>query len=214
MALDTSTLRIDFDVLPSGTNCKVLKIVDLSNWASLISSPSFVDITTPGQTVPVSTTFYKGQINLLNSNNLQLSDVTDYSALANLPDGAYKICVKVCMGSIPSTTEPPLPPTPVFEEVCKWHLQDCQIKCKIARKLTSVDLTCQPCRKYLLEYLREINLYLAAAHAQIDDCNVNKAMEYYRRATELLERLNEPGSNNPCRNCGSSKQVFNEWGGW
>lgn len=194
MAIDTSVLNLDFEVLGCTTNCKVLKIADLSNWGPAALNPTYIDVTVPGATVPVTNLFFKNQINVLNTNNLQLSDVTDYSFLGNLPDGTYQICVRVCMGQTDDLQ-------PIYKSVCKYFLQDCQIRCAIARKLLAVDLTCQPCRVELLEKVLDIQLFLDAAHAQIDNCNVNKAMEYYRHASTLLERLSEPGNTKGCKNC-------------
>lgn len=188
--IDTSVLNVDFEILGCSSNCKSMKIVDLSNWGPAIMNPTYVDITPPGATSPVSNNFQKGQINVLNTNNLQLSDVTDYSFLGNLPDGVYQVCIRVCMGEDTTQT----PPVAQFRTTCKYHLQDCMIRCAIDRKLLSIDLTCQSCRKELLDDLMDIQLFLDAARAQIDNCNVNKGMEYFRHASVLLERLQKPGN--------------------
>lgn len=185
MALDTSVLNVDFEVLGCSTNCKSLKIVDLSNWGPAIMNPSYIDITTPGSTIPVTVLYQKQVINIFNTNNLNLSDVTDYSSLGTLPDGAYQICVRVCLGTN-------LDGSPIYSTTCKYWLQDCQLRCAIARKILAIDLTCQPCRTEYLDDILEVQLFLDAAQAQIDNCNVNKAMEYYRRASLELERLQEP----------------------
>ena len=98
MAINTSALNIDFEIVAGSTNCKVLKVVDLSNWGPTIGNPTYIDITTPGATFPITNVFQKNQVNAFNTNNLNLSDVTDYSHLGNLPDGIYQVCVRVCMG--------------------------------------------------------------------------------------------------------------------
>ena len=219
--LDTSVLNVDFEVLGCSTNCKALKIVDLSNWGPAITNPSYIDITTPGSTLPVTVPYQKQVINIFNTNNLNLSDVTDYSSLGSLPDGAYQICVRVCMGQktviVPGV--PPAPATqelvPVYESVCKYWLQDCQLRCAINRKLLAIDLTCQPCRTEYLDEILEIQMFLEAAHAQMDNCNVNKAMEYYRRACLELDRFQEPGmggdfrrKRNDCPECWPGNSVY------
>ena len=186
MAIDTSVIHIDFEVLKTNT-CKVLKVLDLSNWASAEDDAAYLSITTPGATIPVTHVLRKGRINVYNTNNLNLSDVSDYSYLGALPDGIYTLTLSQCQND-------PL-------AVTKYHLQDCQIRCQVARKLIAVDLTCQPCRKELLHQIQDIILYLDGAQAQTDVCNVNKAMEYYRRASLLLSRLSEPGESSGCTNC-------------
>lgn len=203
--IDTSVLNIDFEVIGCSTNCKSLKIVDLSNWGPAINNPVFINVTPPGANNAVSNVFYKKQVNVLNSNNLQYSDVTDYSFLPNLPDGVYQICLEVCMGSNPGPSGTTIP---VFNTTCKYFLQDCQLRCAISRKLMSIDLTCQPCRVKLLEEIEDIQLFLDAAHAQIDNCNVNKAMEYFRHAQTELSRLQAPGGNSGCGGCGGGS---GEW---
>lgn len=206
MAIDTSVLNIDFEVLGCSTNCKSLQIADTSNWGPAIMNPSYIDITTPGSTLPVTVLFQKQVINRFNGNNLNLSDVSDYSFLPNLPDGAYQICVRVCMGVDGQNN-------PVYETVCKYHLQECQIRCRLAQKLLAIDLSCDVCKRDYLNELLEVQLFLDAAQAQIDSCNVNKAMEYYRRAAQELERLKEPGEparrkSNDCPDCWPGRNMY------
>ena len=196
MSIDTSVLNVDFEVLGCSTNCKVLKVVDLSNWGPTYGNPTYIDITTPGSTIAITNIFQKNQVNVFNTNNLNLSDVTDYSHLGNVPDGIYQICVRVCLG-----VDAQSPPQPIYNTTCQYFLQDCLFRCQIARKLLSIDLTCQPCRTKLLEEIQEIQLYLDAAQAQIQNCNVNKASEYFQRAQVLLQRLKAPGEAEGCKNC-------------
>lgn len=206
MAIDTSALNIDFQIITGSTNCKHLMVVDSSNWGPAILNPSYIDITTPGSTFPVSVLFQKQVINTFNGNNLNLSDVSDYSSLPNLPDGAYQICVRVCMGTDGNGD-------PIYQQVCKYWLQDCQIRCRLAQKLLAIDLACDVCKRDYLNEVLEIQLFLDAAQAQIDNCNVNKAMEYYRRAAQELERLKEPGEerrhrSDDCPDCWPGRNMY------
>jgi len=188
MPIDTSVLNIDFDVNNCSTNCKVLQVMDLSNWGPAVTKTALIAITTPGSTVPIENIFQKEKVNVFNSNNLGLSDVDDYSSLAILPDGVYKICVRVCMsdGDV--------------EEVCKYILVDCTIRCQVSRQIITVDLNCDPCKASLLKDLQDVVLFLDAAQAQISNCNANKAMEYYRKAAQMLSRISL-NSDGPCTNC-------------
>lgn len=185
MAIDTSITNIDFEVLRTNT-CKTLKVLDLSHWTSSDTYAAYISILTPGSTRPIIHIFQKDTINRFNTNNLELSDVTDYSTLGALPDGIYTITLQRCLDDTKIVT--------------KYHLQDCQIRCQIARKLISVDLTCTPCRKELLKEIQDIMLFLDGAQAQTDLCNVNKAMEYYQRASTLLDRITDTNSTG-CKNC-------------
>lgn len=182
--IDISVINIDFEVLRTNT-CKALKVLDLSHWATSEDDAAYLQIWTPGASSPITHIFQKGRLNRFNTNTLELSDVSDYSYLGPLPDGIYKLVLLQC-------EDDPL-------AVTKYHLQDCQIRCQVSRKLISIDLTCQPCRVELLKEIQDIILFLDAAQAQTDACNVNKAMEYYRRANTLLDRIQD--SHSPCTNC-------------
>ena len=188
MAIDTSVVNIDFEVLRTNT-CKALRIEDLSHWASFVDDTAYISILTPGSSVPVTHIFQKEKRNIFNVVNLNLSDVTDYSNLTNLPDGMYTITVERCVGDPNSVT--------------KYHLQDCSIRCSIVKRLIAVDLTCTPCRKELLKKLQDVLLFLEGAQAQTDRCNVNKAMEYYQRAALILSRISDTNDlgTSPCINC-------------
>lgn len=169
-----TNLYIDFDFIKS-KNCKTLRIMDLSNWSIYENDAAYVKITTPGSLEPIVHIFQKGKYNIFNSNNLNLSDVHDYSDLANLPDGVYTVSVVRCEDDPKGVT--------------KYFLQDCQIRCQVARKLLAVDLNCNSCKRELLVLIQDVILFLDAAQAQVDQCNPNKAMEYYRKAVQLLNRL-------------------------
>lgn len=186
MAVDTTAVYIDFEVLKTNS-CKSLKVLDMSNWSIAESDGAYISILTPGNTKPINHVFQKNQINSYNVVSLNLSDIVDYSSLTPLPDGIYTISLMRCLD------DP--------NEVTKYWLQDCQIRCQVARKLISVDLICTPCRKELLKEIQDIILFLDAAQAQTDSCNVSKAMEYYRYASTLLERISESGSTTSCKTC-------------
>ena len=176
MAIDTSKIYIDFEVLRTNT-CKALKILDLSNWASAELDMAYITVLTPGSTIPVILSFQKGKLNILNTNNLNLTDVKDYSNLTALPDGIYTITVSQCENDPFAAT--------------KYFLQDCTLRCQIVRKLISVDILCDPCRKELLKDLMDILLFMDAAQAHTESCNINKAMECYQRAALLLSRISD-----------------------
>ena len=187
MSIDTSVLRIDFDIINCSTNCKALQIVDLSNWGPASMTTSIISITPPGSPTAIDNIFQKEKVNVFNTNNLGLTGITDYSSLPVLPDGIYKICVSVCVGE-------------ETVQVCKYFLQDCEIKCKLSRKIISVDLNCSPCRSSLINELQDVDLFLDAAQAQVQNCNPNKAMEYYRKASQMLDRISTVPKG-PCTNC-------------
>jgi hypothetical protein len=180
-----NNIHIDFEVLKT-KNCKVLSIMDCSNWSIAESETAYISILTPGSSIPVNNIFNKHQINLIDAVGLKLTDVTNYSLLPVLPDGIYEITVFRCVDDVKGVT--------------KYHFQDCVIRCQLSRKLLALDLNCEPCKKELLKHIQDIWLFLDAAQAQADQCNPNKAMEYYRRAATLLDRISDGGCS-PCTNC-------------
>ncbi len=69
------------------------------------------------------------------------------------------------------------------------------------------------CRRNYLNEVLEVQLFLDAAKAQMDNCNVNKAMEYYRHASIELERLHEPENNSrhksgDCPDCWPGRNMY------
>jgi hypothetical protein len=176
MAIDTSEVYIDFDIVRSNS-CKSLKVWDESHWPTSQDEGAYIEITTPGAIKPVNHVFEKGRVNIFNVVNLNLSDNTDYSSLGNLPDGMYTVTVLRCEGDPKAVT--------------KYFLQDCILRCQVAKKLISVDLLCNPCRRELLEEIQDVFLFIEGAQAQTDRCNVLKAMEYYQRASLILSRISD-----------------------
>lgn len=185
MSFDSTSVYLDFDIQRT-VNCKVMKVEDLSHWATELNNVAYIQITTPGLTKPVNLIFQKEKLNRFNSSNLNISDVHDYSSLGPLPDGLYTITLLRCEGD-------PL-------AVTKYFLQDCQIRCEITRKIIGIDLSCSTCRDSLLDKLADILLLLDAARAHSERCNPSKAMELYQRASKILDRIKEPGEGS-CYSC-------------
>jgi len=179
-------VNIDFEVLKT-KNCKILSVMDCSNWSLAEDTTAYISVLTPGSTIAVDNVFTKNQINNLTAVSLKLTDITSYSSLPALPDGVYEVTILRCQGDSKSVT--------------KYHFQDCVIRCQLAKKLLAVDLNCEPCKKELLKEIQDIWLFLEAAQAQADQCNPNKAMEYYRKAATLLDRITD-SSDSSCGSCG------------
>lgn len=160
--------------------------MDCSNWSIAEEDVAYISILTPGSITPVTNVFSKHQINQFNAINLGLTDASNYLNLPVLPDGIYEITVMRCQDDPKGVT--------------KYHFRDCLIRCQLSRKLLALDLNCEPCKKELLKHIQDIWLFLDAAQAQADMCNANKAMEYYRRAATLLDRISDSGSSS-CGDC-------------
>lgn len=167
---------LDFVVIDT-SNCKTLGIVDLSSYDSpgTVSSAKLV-IGVPGFAAPVNFPFVIQKVNVLNSNNLGIT-TGDAGALANLPDGFYKVTLSISPNSTSFITK-------TFMRVCKLqcHLDKSLLKLNI---LDNSDTE----KRYKLAKFREIEFMIASCIAAGNICNQDLAIRLYRRAEKELNKL-------------------------
>lgn len=99
------TPRTDFIIQDSGEP-KFLVVLDISEYYSVVDSPAIIEICLPGTDTPVVYNLVKNAINVFNSNNLYglcpQGDCNDQEYI-ELPDGLYKITIKLSHGVTPKT---------------------------------------------------------------------------------------------------------------
>lgn len=176
--INNITPYIDFQIIPSD-DCRVIMVADLSVYAHLQGQPVFIDIVIPGYSKPIELSFSPNQLNILNANNLGLSQAITPDNLPNLPDGIYTITVRMC-------------PFDSFT-VTKTILQNCQQICDFRNQLISMDLLCEcdnNAEKARIK-LNDISLLIEASKAHAARCNVIKAMEHYKKADRMLCQLKD-----------------------
>lgn len=178
MSINNVVPYIAFQVLKS-SDCRVLMIADQSVYAHLEGGPVYLDILLPGYTTSVEVEFLPHQLNIINANNLGLSDANSSDDLPNLPDGIYSITVRMC-------------PFESFT-ITKTHLQNCQQLCDFKNRLISLDLLacCSDKNDRTRGILSDISLLIEASEAHAARCNIKGAMDCYKKADELLCRLTD-----------------------
>jgi hypothetical protein len=169
--------NLDFSIIENG-NCKTITIVDGSIYASgqTISEPKFT-VYIPGFTDPVVVNMVPKIINVINSNNLNLTCTTDVNALTVLPDGIYKATYSIK----PSATY----------SIEKMFLRTCKLECKFDNALLKLDmLNCFDGNiPNKIVKLREIEFLIMSAKAAANACNPKLALELYMRADKELNKI-------------------------
>jgi len=173
-------MKLQLNVEPLETcDCKTLAILDTSYYPVTPTNPTLV-IEVPGF-VPVQFNFVAGQVNTYNSYSLDLSTINTVDSLIDLPDGLYMLTYSVS------------PNDQLFET--KHYLRTCQIEYKFAQEFARTVNFCDIDSRFMRD-LQRIEVLIEGAKANAKVCNPQKAVDLYKKANELLQRLN---SN--CCNC-------------
>jgi hypothetical protein len=171
-------LQLNVEVIEN-CDCKTLSILDTSYYPVTPESPTLV-IEVPGFK-EIQFPFQVGQVNIFNSYSLALSSSNTISSLLDLPDGLYTLTYSVCPNDELYTV--------------KNHLRTCKLEYKFAQEFAKTVNVCDIDSKFMKE-LQRIEVLIEGAKANAKVCNPEKAVELYKKAKELLDRLN---SN--CCNC-------------
>jgi len=173
-------MKLQLNVEPLETcDCKTLAILDTSYYPVTPTNPTLV-IEVPGF-VPVQFNFVAGQVNTYNSYSLGLSTINTVDSLIDLPDGLYMLTYSVS------------PNDQLFET--KHYLRTCQIEYTFAQEFARTVNFCDIDSRFMRD-LQRIEVLIEGAKANAKVCNPQKAVDLYKKANELLQRLN---SN--CCNC-------------
>lgn len=173
-------MNLRLNVSPIETqDCKTLAILDTSFYPVVPVSPTLL-ITVPGFNA-VQFPFTINQVNIFNSYSLGLSSVNTVEGLLDLPDGLYTLHYSIA------------PNDQLFVE--KYHLQTCKLEYQFAQHFAKTVNLCDTDSK-LLKQLYRIEVLMEGAKANALVCNPEKAVSLYKKAKELLDRIN---SN--CCNC-------------
>jgi len=174
--VDSLLPSIDFYVQPT-YDVRIMGVVDVSRWEHLDVEPSYIDVIIPGRQRAVTNHFQKGKVNILNSNNLDITCTDCKDKLAALPDGMYCITVYVCEGDKFSKQ--------------KYYLRTVKAALRLDKILIRLDTS--PCSldTEKLEMYDKANLLLDTAHAHTRYGNVDRAMQLYNQAIEMIEELED-----------------------
>lgn len=168
----SNKLVLDFDILQQ-EDCRYMSIWDTSTYVERPDNP-VLDITVPGYQNPIRLIFNPSEINILNSNLLNLSTAPSITLLPNLPDGVYEITYRIC----------PLDELYITKKV----LRTCEIDCKYLNAFAKWDTDCDGCENNR-KLLQEVFIYINSAKAHASLCNYNKAAEFLQKANTKLSNI-------------------------
>lgn len=170
-------IKIDFDIFPT-ENIKTLGISDTSHYHLSTITNSKLTIVIPGYKLPIIVKFKPNRINILNSNNLGLSQVSTVEELGNLPDGIYQIKYTGNIGSKEYSVE-------------KSFFRIEAIKDRFEKAILKLDVN--SCDTNTLNSrindLAQIQIFLYSAMANGNTCNFAKAIEQYQIANKKLDKI-------------------------
>jgi|694.fasta_scaffold33833_5 hypothetical protein len=166
-------MNLQLNVEPIETcDCKTIAILDTSYYPVAPLNPTLV-IEMPGFN-PIQFAFVTGQVNTYNSYSLGLSSPSTIENLMDLPDGLYTLTYSV-------------DPNDMLFQI-KSYMRTCQIEYKFAQKFARTVNYCETDSSFMRK-LQQIEVLIEGAKANARVCNPTKAVELYRKANELLDRL-------------------------
>lgn len=155
-----------------------LAIVDLSTYLSLPDVDDIaLQITPPGWPT-INVTFNPGTVNVYKCADLGID--CPQPECCPLPDGIYTVRYSI---------QPPSSSALAYLE--QTFIKVDQIKCKFQNAFLKIDMecACKDEQKALKKELRNIDLLIAGAVAQANDCNPRMAYELYQKANVMLDRI-------------------------
>jgi hypothetical protein len=155
-------MNLDISILDTNSP-RTLAILDLSKYDSVPTSAS-VQITIPGFNT-VSVTLNTRKVTIVNSNTLGISNVTDASKLAELPDGIYKVVY-----TLSGTT------------VTKSFMRIEKLRCKYENAILKSEMSD-------MKKLIDIEFLIQSSVASANVCNNNLAVDLYKEAGKRLDNL-------------------------
>lgn len=161
-------VSLDINIIDTNSS-RTIGILDVSIYDNnlAITLPK-ITLTAPGFSA-VQLPFQPKRINTFNSNSFGFTSTANVSELSELPDGVYKAVY-----------------TESSYEVIKVFMRTEKLRCKLEKALLCLDF-CD--RKSSTKELAEIEFMIQASIAATNVCNVNLAVELYRKASEELDRF-------------------------
>lgn len=164
---------LDFDII-QGNNIRTFFLVDESNYMEPPENPVY-EIIVPGFSNSVRINYIPNQALVLNSSLLGLSAYsgTDIQ-LFDLPDGIYSITQQIDPADI------------LYRS--REYLRTNQLERKYDRLLVRLAFSGNRERQ-LVNYIIQLDILLQSAKAEARLCNSNKAINKYRLADQLADKL-------------------------
>lgn len=174
--MNTLTPEIKVEIVDT-YDIRVIRVSDESNWKHLINETTYIKVTTPGRTKEILNYFQKDKVNLLNSNNLELTLNGD--KLVALPDGIYNINVFVDGDN----------------NFCHSfsYLRTVNFMLEVDKLLIDMDLCSCSEENTSIKLYSKIELLMKSAHANIRSGNIDQALCEFEKAKELKEEISGCG---------------------
>lgn len=151
-------------------DCAFLSILDNSLYPVAPTSAE-INITLPGFSDPYNFDFILGEVNTFTAYSFGLT-VEGTDNFTPLPDGVYRLEFAPC---------------PNVGVANRYHLRTCKIDCRLGVQWAKYVDCCDD--EKMLYYLDKIEFLLKGAEAHADLCNPAKATELYKKADDLLRRI-------------------------
>lgn len=166
-------INIDFSIL-NNYDPHNLYVMDASDWDIIENKPSIVEITLPGEIIPVTHEFHKQRVNIFNAHNLGLSCDNCSDSYTTLPDGIYKIRVK---GS------------PDTYQCNKDFLKSDNTRLELDRYVTTKLTKCECPTKEVIDKVNDINFLLDAADSAARMGSFCDSQEFLFKAQKKIGKL-------------------------
>lgn len=150
-------------------DCGFMTVLDTSFYP-VAPDTANLQVDVPGYDTPYEFEFVLGEVNILNA--YTFGWVASEDAVGELPDGVYNFVLTTC---------------PDLGTNSRFHLRTCKIDCRLAVQWAKYVDCCDD--EKMLYYLDKVDFLLRGAEAQADLCNPVKATELYRKADDLLRRI-------------------------
>ena len=178
-----NSTKLSFIVLNTNS-CLTLGLADTSTYSAAQGfNGATLQIVTPFSPIPVELNYNQNAVTLLNSNNLNITNVSDTAFLAELPDGIYTAKISIC-------------PYDQFWFEDTWF-RTCQLECKYDQALLQLNISeCENCyNPEKLKVLNRVFLYIQGIKANTKIDNYREAQKLYGASSKLLDKLIN------CREC-------------
>jgi len=162
-------VQLNLEVLKA-KDCSYLTVIDTSVYP-ITPDTANIFIGVPGYDSAYEFSYLIGETNIYNSYNFGFT-TSATSDFTPLPDGVYSLTITTC------------PDTGVNS---RYHLRTCKIDCRLAVQWAKYIDCCDD--EKILYMLDKIEFLLKGAEAHADLCNPTKATELYKKADDLLRRL-------------------------
>lgn len=169
--LEITNPLLDFEILNT-VDPKKLIVADTSVWGFIENDPSIIEITPPMEDKPIVHFFNKNQINIFNSSNLYLSDMT---TSADLPDGVYTITLK---GSGPENCN---------MKTCLYLKTDV-IDLKIANQYLQTDFLDNKKDNSIKDFLLDLRTLIVGAESAVKLGNPSEGLARLQKANQILDK--------------------------